>query len=99
MHARDVDAGSGYRTTRGFRFPLVLPIGTVMDESTLNPESISIPRWTIKRDRRSLGCVFCRSIIVCVTTETRRMAFCSCRLVEYCLLPRPAIRKTDSAKH
>jgi hypothetical protein len=24
-----------------------------MDESTLNPASISIPRWTIRRDSRS----------------------------------------------
>jgi len=70
-----------------------------MDESTLNPESISIPCWTIKRDTRSLGCVFCHSIIVCVTTETRQMAFCSCRLVEYRLLPRPNIRKANSGKH
>jgi hypothetical protein len=70
-----------------------------MDESTLNPESISIPRWTIKRDSRSLGCVFCHSIIVCVTTDTRQMAFCSCRLVEYRLLPRPNIRKANSGKH
>jgi hypothetical protein len=70
-----------------------------MAESTLNPESISIPRWTIKRDTRSLGCVFCHSIIVCVTTETRQMAFCSCRLVEYRLLPRPNIRKANSVKH
>lgn len=76
-----------------------MPIEKVMDESTLNPESISIPRWTIKRDTRSLGCVFCHSIIVCVTTETRQMAFCSCRLVEYRLLPRPNIRKAKSAKH
>lgn len=70
-----------------------------MDESTLNPESIVIPRWTIKRDTRSLGCVFCRSIIVCVTTDTRQMAFCSCRLVEYRLLPRPNTRKANSGKH
>jgi hypothetical protein len=70
-----------------------------MDEPTLNPESISIPRWTIKRDSRSIGCMFCRSIIVCVTTDTREMAFCGCRLVEYRLLPRPNIRKANSGKH
>lgn len=69
-----------------------------MDEPILNPESISIPRWTIKRDTRSLDCVFCHSIIVCVTTETRQMAFCSCRLVEYRLLPRPNFRNANSAK-
>jgi len=81
-----------------FSFPIVLPIGKVMDKTTLNPESISIPRWTIKRDTRSLGCTFCHSIIVSVTTETRQMAFCSCRLVEYRLLPRP-ILKSNSGRH
>jgi len=70
-----------------------------MDKSTLNPESISIPRWTIKRDTQSLGGMFCHSIIVCVTTETRQMAFCSCRLVEYRLLLRPNIRKANSGKY
>ena len=68
-----------------------------MDELTINPESVSIPRWTIKRDLRSAGCVFCRSVIVCVTTETRQMAFCSCRLVEYRLLPRPIVPKANSS--
>jgi hypothetical protein len=67
-----------------------------MDGHTLDPQSISIPRWTIKRDSRSSGCVFCRSIIVCVTTDSHQMAFCSCRLVEYRLLPRPNIRKAKS---
>ncbi|MDH5667192.1 MAG: hypothetical protein OEY86_04185 [Nitrospira sp.] len=66
-----------------------------MNESLLNPDSIRIPRWTIKRDMRSLGCIFCRSIIVCVTTEVRQMAFCSCRLVEYRLLPKPSERVID----
>jgi hypothetical protein len=70
-----------------------------MDESALDPETITIPRWTIKRDARSLGCVFCHSIIVRVTTDTRQMAFCSCRLVEYRLLPRPALRKPNRSKH
>jgi hypothetical protein len=68
-----------------------------MDASTVNPESIFIPRWTIKRDPRSLGCVFCRSIIVCVKTETRQLAFCSCRLVEYRLLPRAGVHQTDTS--
>jgi hypothetical protein len=67
-----------------------------MDDSTLNPDAISIPRWTIKRDSRSAGCVFCRSIIVCVTTDTRQMAFCGCRLVEYRLLPRSNVRKANT---
>lgn len=70
-----------------------------MDDTLLNPESISIPRWTIKRDMRSLGCVFCHTIIVSVTTETRQMAFCGCRLVEYRLLPRPNTRKANTGQH
>ncbi|MDQ1291277.1 MAG: hypothetical protein QG615_1083, partial [Nitrospirota bacterium] len=69
-------------------FP-VLPIRHMMDDNMLDPERISIPRWTIARDTRSLGCVFCHSIIVRVTTDTRQVAFCSCRLVEYRLLPKP----------
>lgn len=70
-----------------------------MDKSTLNLESISIPRRTIKRDTRLLGCMFCHSIIVCVTTETRQMVFRSCRLVEYRLHPRPHMRKANSGKY
>lgn len=70
-----------------------------MDDPTLNPNAISFPRWTIKRDTRSPGCVFCHSIIVCVTTETRQMSFCSCRLVEYRLLPRPNVRRANSGMH
>lgn len=69
-----------------------------MDDSPLNPDAISIPRWTIKRDTRAPGCVFCRSIIVCVTTDTRQMAFCGCRLVEYRLLPRPIIRNASNIR-
>jgi len=82
-----------------FRFRGIRPIEKVMDEPALDPEAITIPRWTIKRDTRSLGCVFCHSIIVRVTTDRRQMAFCSCRLVEYRLLPRPNVRKTNPAKH
>jgi hypothetical protein len=70
----------------------------MMSDSTINPDNIAIPRWTIARDTRSLGCVFCHSIIVRVTTETRQVAFCSCRLVEYRLLPRPNIRKVKSVQ-
>lgn len=65
-----------------------------MDDRTIDLNSLSIPRWTIKRDTRSPGCLFCRSVIVCVTTDTRQMAFCGCRLMEYRLLPRPAPRHT-----
>ena len=70
----------------------------IMDDHTLNPGHLSIPRWTIARDTRSLGCVFCHSIIVRVTTDTRQVAFCSCRLVEYRLLPKPNTRKVNPAK-
>ena len=70
----------------------------MMDDNMLDPERLSIPRWTIARDTRSLGCVFCHSIIVRVTTDTRQVAFCSCRLVEYRLLPKPTSRKANSAK-
>ena len=70
-----------------------------MKESSYNPDSVSIPRWTIKRDMRSAGCIFCRSIIVCVTTETRYMAFCSCRLVEYRLLPKRSERVTGGGNY
>jgi hypothetical protein len=45
------------------------------NKPTFNPDSISIPCWTIKRDMRSAGCIFCRSIIVCVTTETGQWHF------------------------
>lgn len=78
-------------------FPL-RPIRHVMDDKMLDPERLSIPRWTIGRDTRSLGCVFCHSIIVRVTTDTRQVAFCSCRLVEYRLLPKPNIREVKSTK-
>lgn len=67
-----------------------------MDEPTINPESITIPRWTIKRDPQSLDCALCHSPIVWVRTSTSQMAFCSCRLVEHRLLPRPAIGKANS---
>lgn len=75
-----------------------VPIWNMMDDHRLDPDRISIPRWTIARDTRSLGCVFCHSIIVRVTTDDRQLAFCSCRLLEYRLLPRPSIRKVKSAK-
>jgi hypothetical protein len=81
----------------GFSFQTDLPIGNVMDESMLDPESLLIPRWTIKRDARS-ACMFCRSIVVCVTTENRQMAFCSCRLFEYRLLPGPNVRQAGSGR-
>lgn len=77
---------------------LGLPILEVMSDQTIDPDHLSIPRWTIARDTRSLGCVFCHSIIVRVTTDAREIAFCSCRLVEYRLLPKPHIRKVNSAK-
>lgn len=69
-----------------------------MDEHRLTPDNISIPRWTIARDTRSSECAFCHSIIVRVTTDARQIAFCSCRLVEYRLLPRPNTRKVKSVQ-
>lgn len=69
-----------------------------MDEQRLGSETISIPRWTIGRDSWSPECALCHSMIVRVTTDARQIAFCSCRLVEYRLLPRPDTRKVKSAK-
>jgi hypothetical protein len=66
-----------------------------MEKPTVNPDSIIIPRWTIKRDTRSIGCIFCRSIIVRVTTDSRQMAFCCCRVVDYRILPGAHSRITD----
>ncbi len=83
---------------KGFSVPIGLPIRNVMDESTYNSEAISIPRWTFKRDVRS-GCMFCCSIVVCVTTETSQMAFCCCRLMECPLLLRPNVRKANTGRH
>ena len=45
-----------------------------MDDYTVNPDQLSIPRWTIAQDTCSLGCVFCHSIIVRVTIDTRQGA-------------------------
>jgi hypothetical protein len=70
----------------------------MMGDHTLNPDHLSIPCWTIARDTRSPGCVFCHSIIVRVTTDNRQVAFCSCQLIEYRLFPIPTSRKANSAK-
>ncbi|HEX5647410.1 MAG TPA: hypothetical protein VFX56_10600 [Nitrospira sp.] len=69
-----------------------------MDRPALNPDSIAIPRWTIKRDTRSIGCAFCQSIIVCVTTDSRQLAFCCCRVVDYRILPGEYPRVTDGRR-
>ena len=45
-------------------------------------------RWTIKRDPRALGCSTCGSAIVKVTAEWRQISFCTCRLIEYRVLPK-----------
>ena len=58
-----------------------------MDEGSLNADQITIPRWTIKRDVRTTGCSACGSIIVKVTAEWRQVSFCTCRLIEYRVLP------------
>ncbi len=66
-----------------------------MERQTLSPDSITIPRWTIKRDMRSIGCIYCRSIIVCVTTDSRQVVFCCCRVVDYRILPGEYPQLTD----
>jgi hypothetical protein len=58
-----------------------------MDERPLDIDQITIPRWTIKRDARIAGCPACGSIVVKVTAEWRQVSFCTCRLVEYRVLP------------
>jgi len=67
-----------------------------MNDGMFDPDCITIPRWTIARDPRSLGCLFCRSIIVRVKTDNRQIAFCCCRLVEYRPLSRPKVRKANT---
>jgi hypothetical protein len=70
----------------------------MMDDHTLNPDHLSTPRWIIPRNTCPLGSVVCHSIIVRVTTDTLQVALCSCRLVEYRLLPKPTSRKANSVK-
>ena len=65
---------------------------------TQSRSSLYPPMDTIVRDTGQPGCVFCHSIIVRVTTDTRQVAFCSCQLIEYRLLPKPTSRKANSAK-
>jgi hypothetical protein len=59
-----------------------------MEQDTVDAERITIPRWTIKRDPRALGCTICGSAIVKITAEWRQVSFCTCRLIEYRVLPR-----------
>ncbi len=59
-----------------------------MERDSLDCEQITIPRWTIKRDPRALGCPVCGSVIVKITAEWRQVSFCTCRLIEYRVLPR-----------
>ena len=59
-----------------------------MEQEMVDAERIMIPRWTIKRDPRALGCTVCGSAIVKVTAEWRQVSFCTCRLIEYRVLPR-----------
>jgi hypothetical protein len=59
-----------------------------MERESLDAEHITIPRWTIKRDPRALGCPMCGSAIVKITAEWRQVSFCTCRLIEYRVLPR-----------
>lgn len=57
-----------------------------MDDYTLDIDQVTIPRWTIKRDPRTLGCGTCGSPVVKVTAEWRQVSFCTCRLIEYRVL-------------
>jgi hypothetical protein len=59
-----------------------------MEQEPVDAERITIPRWTIKRDPRALGCTICGSAIVKITAEWRQVSFCTCRLIEYRVLPR-----------
>lgn len=59
-----------------------------MEQEPDGAEQITIPRWTIKRDPRALGCSICGSAIVKITAEWRQVSFCICRLIEYRVLPR-----------
>jgi hypothetical protein len=59
-----------------------------MEQEPVDSERITIPRWTIKRDPRALGCSICGSAIVKITAEWRQVSFCTCRLIEYRVLPR-----------
>ncbi len=59
-----------------------------MDDYSLDIDQVTIPRWTIKRDPRALGCSTCGSPIVKVTAEWRQVSFCACRLIEYRVLPK-----------
>lgn len=59
-----------------------------MEQEPVDAEHITIPRWTIKRDPRALGCTICGSAIVKITADWRQVSFCTCRLIEYRVLPR-----------
>jgi len=60
----------------------------LMEHEPVDAKRITIPRWTIKRDPRALGCSICGSAIVKITAEWRQVSFCTCRLIEYRVLPR-----------
>ncbi len=59
-----------------------------MEQDPVDLEQMTIPRWTIKRDARALACPVCGSVIVKITAEWRQVSFCTCRLIEYRVLPR-----------
>ena len=48
-----------------------------MEQEPVDAERITIPRWTIKRDPRALGCTICGSAIVKITAEWRQVWFCT----------------------
>ena len=47
----------------------------------------SIPRWTIQREALPPFCPDCESRVVRVTTDDRRVFFCSCQILADEYLP------------
>jgi hypothetical protein len=54
----------------------------------LTADRIRIPRWTIKREALPPFCPDCESRVVRVTTDDRRIFFCSCQILADEYLPR-----------
>ncbi len=53
----------------------------------LTIDRISIPRWTIQREALPPFCPDCESRVVRVTTDDRRVFFCSCQILADEYLP------------
>jgi hypothetical protein len=58
-----------------------------MNPQTVDTNRVTIPRWTIRRDPRVLGCPLCGSAIVRIKADRRQVAFCECRLLEDRVMP------------